>query len=217
MNIKLTRYALAATFAGGMTLLVACDSGDEIFDEIENIDNVSQALSLSSALGVPVALPSGSPTSTCGLNNGVTPACTSSSASDISYVWSAPSSGTFTFTTNNSNFDTVLVITDYFNPSSVLACKDNNRSAAGESVSLSLSSGQQVLITVDGYAALCGTYKLNITKNCTSSCNSTLPCRAPGYCSISGTCVYENLCFAGEICSGGECVPRCTIDPSYPC
>jgi len=111
----------------------------------------------------------------------------------------------------------VIVIADYYNPSSVLACAGSVYGTGGESASLSLSSGQRLLVTVDGYASLCGSFKLNITKNCTSSCNTPPPCKTGGTCSIDGKCVYENLCNLSEVCSGGECVPRCLFDPRYPC
>lgn len=53
----------------------------------------------------------------------------------MSFQWTAPSSGTFTFSTAGSSFDTVLVIADYNSPSSVLACAGSVSGTGGESVS----------------------------------------------------------------------------------
>lgn len=138
------------------------DGGADGVSEPEDLGTASQALSLGSAVGSPVALPAGTPISTCGLNNGVTPGCTSSNASDISFVWTAPYAGYWTFTTSGSSFDTVLVIAPYSSPSSQIVCEDVVRSTGGESASRTLTAGQQIIITIDGYASLCGNYKLNI-------------------------------------------------------
>jgi hypothetical protein len=189
-------------------LMIACGPVETF--ETEELGQVSQELSLGSTLAIPAAWGS-----TCGLNNGVTPTCAPSSASDMSYTWTAPSSGTFTFSTTGSNFSTVLQVAPYGAPLSPLGCNSNGSSS---SLSLSLTAGQQLIITIDGYASLCGDYKLNISKNCTSSCTTPPPCRySPGVCTVNGTCSYTSMCDSSEVCSGGSCVPRCLIDPRYPC
>lgn len=206
MNIVYARRFVAMALFSGTTATLACGTVDETFDADDGSEEVGTAhlaLSLGSKLGAPIKLPAWTPTSTCGLNNGVTPSCATSSASDISFDWTAPSSGTFSFTTQGSNFDTVLVIAPYSNPGSPLACANAVSGTGGESVSLSLSSGQKLIVTVDGYASLCGTYKLNITKDCTGGCNSPPNCKSgPGTCSVSGTCVYDNAP-AGTACDDG--------------
>lgn len=213
MKFEIANVFAAGFLACGLSLIVTgCEGADDALDDEsngENIETTSQAFSLGSSLGKPVYS-----SNTCGLNNGVTPGCTASSASDMSFQWTAPSSGTFTFSTSGSSFDTVLVIADYSSPSSVLACAGSVSGTGGESVSLALASGKQLLVTVDGYASLCGPFKLNITKNCTfngqsyqdgQSVASGVRCSSKynGYC-IGGV-------FAGKECvASGECYATCS-------
>ena len=201
------------------TLLPACQLEMEPMEgdiEESDVESVSHALSLGAALGHSLA--SGS---TCGLNNSVTPICAISTASDMTYEWTAPSAGTFTFTTTGSgtNFNTALQVASYTSPSTIVGCNDNVSSTNDRSsLSLSLSSGTKLLVEIDGHASLCGNYQLGITKNCTSSCNTPPPCHEPqGTCTVSGTCSYVPLCDASELCRSGECIPRCLIDPRFPC
>jgi hypothetical protein len=212
MRLGVARHALATTLAFGlMFALTGCgnvDDGREAEGASGDLLTLSQGISLGSALGKPVYT-----SGTCGLANAVTPSCTTSTASDMSFEWIAPSAGTFTFSTVGSNFDTVLVIADYYTPSSVLACAGSVVGTGGESTSLNLSSGRQLLVTVDGYASLCGSFALNITKNCTfngvsyqhdQSVASGVRCSAKtnGYC-IGGV-------FAGSACAAnGECYATC--------
>jgi hypothetical protein len=214
-NVRMIVMAAAAAWS-----LLACqldmEPAEGHLDDLDDVESISQGLSLGTSLGHNLA--SGS---TCGLNNGVTPRCAPSNASDMTYEWTAPSSGTFTFTTTGAgtNFNTVLQIADYFSPSTFLGCNDNaSASTTKSTLSLSLTSGKKILVAIDGYMSLCGNYQLGITKNCTSSCTSPPPCSEPqGTCTVNGTCSYVSLCDSSEICSGGECVPRCTIDPRFPC
>lgn len=211
MRFAAARHALASTLVCGLLALTGCGNVDDgLADDgaFGNLETMSQGLSLGSALGRPVATGS-----TCGLANAVTPSCTTSTASDMSYEWIAPSAGTFTFSTANSSFDTVIVVADYYTPSSVLSCTNNVLGTGGESVSLNLTSGRRLLVTVDGYASLCGPYQLSITKNCVwngtqyqdgQSVASGVRCSAKldGYC-IGGV-------FAGKACvASGECYATC--------
>lgn len=212
---------ITSAYLSGVLALSACSTGENASGEDPKTFGVTmQTLSLGSSLGVPVY--SGS---TCGLNNGVTPQCTSSTASDMSFGWTAPTQGVYTFTATGTNFDTVLVIGPYNNPSSQLACRNNVNGPGSESVTLSLSAGQQLLITVDGYASLCGNYSLDIIKNCLTSCNTD--CQI-GYCSAQGQCLTSpkpagaecddhKQCTYGDACNGaGQCVA--TASPAgTPC
>jgi hypothetical protein len=194
----------------GLSLIfIACQSVETL--EPENLGEVSQGLSLGTALGTPVV--SGN---TCGLNNGIAPACASSNASDISHTWTPPSSGTFTFSTTGSDFQNVLLLAPFSTPFSPIGCNSNGTSS---SLRMVLNAGQQYIITVDGFAALCGNYQLNITQNCvTSSCTTPPPCGvSPGFCNGSGTCSYSSRCGGDEVCRAGSCVARCLTDPHFPC
>ena len=168
MSLILTKRFFAAAFLAGAGSLVACAAGDtqeslDDTDTAEDVGTASQAIWLGSAVGSPVY--SAPYPGTCPMNNGVTPmaGCTpSSNAPDISFVWTAPYAGTFTFTTDGSGFDSILIIAPYSNPSNQLACKDAKRSNSGESISWTVTAGQQLILTIDGYASLCGPYKINI-------------------------------------------------------
>jgi hypothetical protein len=217
MSAVHVRRLFAVLFLSGVTAMFACSAPEEAADD-EEIGTARSALSLGSSLGVPVTLPPGSPTSTCGLYNGVTPVCTSSNASDITLEWTAPSAGTYTFTTAGSNFNTVLVLAPYGSPGNQVACANAVSGTGGETVSRTVSAGEKLLVTIDGYASLCGTYKLNISKSCTGGCNSPPNCKSgPGTCSVNGTCVYNNApsgtscndgnaCTTGDVCNNkGQC------------
>lgn len=204
-----------------VAVLSACQVTDEVERDAErdaavpSFSSVTQSLSLGSALGIPIST-APAPSSTCGLNNGVSPGCGTSSASDISFEWIAPASGTYTFTTSGSNFDTALVIAPYENPAQRLACRNAVSGTGGESATLTLVGGRRLLITVDGYASLCGNYVLNISRACSGGCGST-DC-VTGTCLPTGTCSYTpkavgticndgNDCTYGDSCnSGGSCI-----------
>jgi hypothetical protein len=117
--------------------------------------------SLGSALGTPVTQGN-----TCGRPNEVTPSCGYSNASEHAYTWTAPYTGTFTFTTAGSSYDTLLQLTNL--SGSPLACNDDVAGTLQSSVSVALTQGQQLRVIVDGYGANCGAFRLNIQGNSTS-------------------------------------------------
>ncbi|WP_437927783.1 LamG-like jellyroll fold domain-containing protein [Sorangium sp. So ce291] len=143
--------------------LLACLGGEDTqgpdHGEAETTDSTSQeiAYNLGSALGAPVVTGG-----TCGAFNEYSPACTYSNASDHSYTWTAPSTGTFTFSTKGSAYDTVLLLRNNADGAS-LGCNDDVNGTAQSSLTVPLVAGQQITIAVDGYAADCGSYKLNIS------------------------------------------------------
>jgi hypothetical protein len=100
--------------------------------------------------------------STCSSGNEFAPVCAGSNAGDLAYYWTAPSSGTFTFTTTGSDFDTVLQALDAGQTQS-LGCNDDANGTLQSSLSLALSAGQKITIVVDGYASSCGSFALNVS------------------------------------------------------
>lgn len=126
-----------------------------------NDDNASvEQFSFGSDLGVSLGSPV-TTNSTIGRTNDYQPSCVSSStAPDMAYTWTAPSSGTYTFNTFGSSFDTVLEVRQY-NTGASLGCNDDS-SGLQSSVSTSLAAGQTVLVVVDGYGASSGSFQLNI-------------------------------------------------------
>jgi hypothetical protein len=93
--------------------------------------------------------------------------CNGGSSRDIAYVWTVPATGSYSFTTGGSNFDTVLQIRHYSNTSSVLACNDDWGTSLQSRATLSgLVKGVNLLIIIEGYAGEYGNYaRLNIVKN----------------------------------------------------
>jgi len=160
---------------------------------------------LGSALGSPVIV-----SNTCGAFNQYTPTCAASSASDHSYWWTAPRSGTFSFTTSGATFNTVLQLFDAAGTTS-LGCNDNTGYKTYSSVSVSLSAGQRITVVVDGYGSACGNFNLNISEQPTRCVAETecsngwkLFCEgAPGSC----------LVWPGKsvVCNGEGTACPCTI------
>ncbi|WP_257461647.1 ELWxxDGT repeat protein [Archangium lipolyticum] len=100
--------------------------------------------------------------STCTAASQVTPSCTYNAlAPDSTFAWTAPSAGLFTFSTEGSSYDTSLEVSDSASGTS-LGCNDDANETLQSSVAVSLSAGQTVLITVDGYDTECGPFVLNI-------------------------------------------------------
>ena len=155
-----SKIAALPLICGLGVVIAGCVATEDIdSSETEDIGSVSQALTLGSALGTPVYTGN-----TCGLHNGVVPSCTTSNASDMSFDWTAPASGMYAISTSNTNFDNIIVVSSYSNPSTILACRNALATAGGESVTLTMTAGQKIIITVDGYASLCGAYSLNIAR-----------------------------------------------------
>ncbi|WP_224366653.1 hypothetical protein [Hyalangium versicolor] len=150
--------------------------------------------------------------STCGARNEVTPSCNSyGNASDFSFHWIAPYNGSFTFTTNGSNYDTVLVVTDW-NSSATLGCNDNAPgSGLASAVTVNLAVNQEVSVTVDGSGWACGRFQLNINGvplSC-GACNTPpTPCHEPNGTCSGTTCNYA-LKAEGASCNAGAPPGQC--------
>jgi hypothetical protein len=126
-------------------------------DEVASVEQFTFLGDLGVRLGSPVTT-----NNTTGLTNDYTPTCSSSSvAPDASYTWTAPSSGSYVFSTAGSSFDTVLGIRQYTTGAS-LGCNDDSNGTLQSAVTTSLSAGQTVLIVVDGYGSGSGPFQLNI-------------------------------------------------------
>jgi hypothetical protein len=93
--------------------------------------------------------------------------CNGGSSRDIAYVWTVPETGSYTFSTLGSNFDTVLQIRHYSSTSNIMGCDDDTSSTLQSSITLSgLVRGVRLLIIIEGYAGEYGNFaRLNIRKN----------------------------------------------------
>lgn len=102
--------------------------------------------------------------STLGRASNHVPSCgTSTDAPDIGFTWTAPSSGTFTFDTNGSDFDTIVEVRDGSCDGLSLGCDDDGGDSTTSLLSLSLSAGERVVVIVDGYSTNDGNYTLTIS------------------------------------------------------
>ncbi len=86
---------------------------------------------------------------------------TAPGGSDMSFWWSAPWAGTFTFSTLGSSFDTVLYAQTDCMGGAVLGCAN---AGFDETLTLDLSAAQRVVVVVDGNgSASRGPFQLRIT------------------------------------------------------
>lgn len=96
--------------------------------------------------------------------------CNNGSSRDISYVWTAPSTGSYTFGTSGSNFDTVLQIRELRDTSEIMGCNDDTSTTLQSRITLSgLVKGVRLLIIIEAYDYDVPDYgdfaRLNIIKN----------------------------------------------------
>lgn len=80
--------------------------------------------------------------------------------------WTAPSTGTFTFDTRGSTFDTLLYVRSNGCAGTELACNDDivMGTNIASSVSINVFTGQALYLFVDGFdAAASGSYVVNVT------------------------------------------------------
>jgi len=121
---------------------------------------------LGSALGTPVATGT-----TVGASNDFVPSCVatgSGTAPDVTYLWTAPSTGCFVFNTSGSAYDTALALLSC-DDGTELECNDDvGFSDLTSSIEYTLTEGERVVVVVDGFGSAAGAYELNI-----------LPCEAP--------------------------------------
>lgn len=138
------------------------DSSDVTDDaEIGTVHQETLGGDLGSNMGQPVVI---YPT-TCTATNQWHTTCGTGSSRDVAYVWKVPATGTYSFSTRNSNYDTVMEIRNYKATSEVLKCNDDTGSLYTSAISLSgLIKGTQLLIIIEGYDGDCGNTHLNITK-----------------------------------------------------
>lgn len=160
--------------------------------------------------------------STCGGTSDYHPTCIyGPAAPDVVYLWTAPLTDTFSFSTAGSSFDTVLEVRPYNNTSQTLGCNDDVGAGVQQSeLQVALTAGQTVQVIVDSYGSQCGSYRLDILGLvCGSGCSSPpSSChQSTGTCTASGcyyppkpagsSCSDGNACTGSDRCDGaGQCV-----------
>lgn len=104
---------------------------------------------------------------TTGALDNYAPSCGSTLGSDAAFYWRPTHSGTWTFDTEGSSFDTVLLIQDgggQLCDGAVAACNDNSFPVLTSSIDLDLDIADELLIIVDGASATdFGAFTVNIT------------------------------------------------------
>ena len=104
-------------------------------------------------------------TASCGDAAGGEPAG-GRNAPDAFFTWSAPFSGTFTFDTLGSDYDTLLTILDGDCGGDEIACNDDAFSGdirTRSSITLDLAEGASITIVVGGWGSSTGDFVLNAT------------------------------------------------------
>lgn len=197
------RYTTALALFSSV-LFVACIGeepyGDELEQEPESLGTVVQELcvtngNLGSACGSVI---SGS-TKTKG--NDLNPSCAYSLAEDVAYTWTAPFTGSYTFSTAGSQFDTVLsLLTSACG--STIACNDDANGTYQSQFTVGLTAGQQYVIVVDGYGTSAGNFSLSIT--CPSGCTINGQPYQNGQVNPSNPCQYCNVALSTNSWSNND-------------
>ena len=108
------------------------------------------------------ALPSVSSGSTASQPNAYAGSCGGDQAREVSYGFTAPAAGTYTFTTQGSSYDTLLYVRDGGCSGQELGCDDDTGGNLTSLLQLSLAAGQHVIVFVDGWGTMSGSYVLQI-------------------------------------------------------
>lgn len=163
---------------------------------------------------------------TCGLGNDDAPTCQgTSTAEDAGFTWTAPYSGTFTFSTDGSAFDTTLQVgTEASCGATVVECDDDDGIGLQSTITLAVTGGEIYTISIDGYNIACGDYVLSIEDadidgdgipNAEDVCpeDAANPdADADGVCDDVDACPLDNpndsdddgVCESDDICTGLE-------------
>lgn len=173
------------------------------------MDGRCTVVELGSVVGMGVAQadttgrPSQLSTGRCGLPQGGS--LGGDMAGEVVYGWTAPQTGSYTFDTLGSSYDTILYVRTRCDGDE-LACNDDVEAGGmvlQSSVTLSLSAGQRVLLIVDAYGTGAGRHVLNIASRsggCVPNCGGR-QCGSNGCGGVCGNCA------AGQACgTDGRCV-----------
>ncbi|MGK3995620.1 MXAN_6577-like cysteine-rich protein [Sorangium sp. So ce1024] len=199
---------LAASLTAGETVVAVVDTFGETGDYRLEISEVPCPL-----IDLGSAAPQTVTGTTADLPDVLAPGCGYAGGPEATYRFTAPADGIYTFDTEGSAFDTILDVRDGSCAGPSIRCNDDVDSSGERDhsrVSLQLTAGQTVVVSVDSHGAS-GEYALNITQREAPPCplvdlGSTVPQTVTG--SNEG---YPDLaipgCGAG---TGGEATYRFT-------
>jgi hypothetical protein len=150
---------------------------------------------------------------TCDKSSDFDPSCAfgpSGTTRDVVYSWTAPASDRYRFTTEGSDFDTVLELRSASSSSHVLMCNDDETIDTRHSaLDVDLVRGQQVLVVVDSYGTGCGNYTLGISAQCGGCDTPPGSCHQTAGTCVNSACVYSlrpvgSACTDGNACTRGD-------------
>jgi len=146
-------------YAGGGVL--ACSGDCTAFDTSGCVANLAcSEQDLGGATGPAVAMGT-----TVGADDDIGASCGGTDGPDRVLTFTAGMSGTYTFDTFGSGFDTKLSMFLECNEASEITCNDDDPGGMGtqSQIAINLPAGQVVLLVVDGYNGATGNWVLNIT------------------------------------------------------
>lgn len=140
-------------------------------------------------IDLPPGVPQTFTSSTSGLTDVFFPSCAFGSAGEQVHRFTAGTTSNYTFSTAGSGFDTVLTVLDPFSCGE-FGCNDNFGGFSTSSVTVPLTVGQEVLVSVDGNNAS-GFYQLSINNMVAPMCptsplGTSLPITVSGSTSGAG-------------------------------
>lgn len=109
---------------------------------------------------------------TLGQPNAASGSCGGDEAPDLAFEFTAAQDGNYTFSTDGSDFDTVLYVLDGENCGGPeLACDDDGGESTQSEVTVTLSEGQGVVVVVDGYGSASGAFTLSTSAQTADGCD----------------------------------------------
>lgn len=146
---------------------------------------------------------------TINAGDAITPGCNFAPSGDVSYTFTAPAAGSYSFDTYGSFTDTIISVRDAGCNGMELSCNDNgpNGQGFGESYTwVTLAAGQQVLVSVEGAGGQEGDFTLNVNTFVPPPCPETvLPSMVPQ--TISGN-TTGGINFVLPNCGGSDSPER---------
>ena len=145
---------------------IACSQNQSASSEVcDSLDNDCNGVVDNGAVGS-IDLGSTFPTTVTGTTSGspnqFSGTCGGNLSAEKSYTWTAPSDGTYVFDTIGSSYDSVLYLRNGTCAGSEIACNDDAVGVDSQ-ITLAMTTGQKVIIFVDGYNGQGGNYNLHIT------------------------------------------------------
>lgn len=109
---------------------------------------------------------------TLGRANTASGSCGGDQASDQAFEFTAAQDGNYTFSTDGSDFDTVLYVLDGDQCGGPeLMCDDDGGDSTQSRVTVALIEGQAVVVVVDGYSDQSGAFTLTTSSQTADGCN----------------------------------------------